>query len=30
VFTIYSDGTVVAKNIKFTGSVGWAAAASPN
>ena len=30
VFTIYSDGTVTTNNIKFTGSVGWTAAASPN
>ena len=29
-FTIYSDGTVTANNIKFTGSVGWTAAASPS
>lgn len=29
-FSIYSDGTVTANNIKFTGSVGWTAAASPS
>lgn len=29
-FSIYSDGTVTAKKIKLTGSVGWTSAASPN
>lgn len=29
-FVIYSDGTVVANNIKFTGSATWAAASSPS
>ena len=28
--TIYSDGTLTANNVKFTGSVGWTAAASPS
>jgi hypothetical protein len=28
--TIYSDGTLTANHVKFTGSVGWTAAASPS
>lgn len=28
--TIYSDGTLTANNVKFVGSVGWTAAASPS